>query len=118
MVYGNGNGAQWQWAIGVSFTVNSQAIETITVDDRDVAPGNAAFDNSGADHCDQVAPPSTNSDLIPVGARIENEYEVTLTDGDNEFRLVAISNGMKIIGYTFDGPWPPADVQLTVVPNS
>lgn len=117
-VYGNGTGAHWQWAIGVQFSVNPAVVETVVVNDGDAPPGDVALDDDSWASSSQVVGASSNTSLFPVGARIENEYEVTLTDGNTEYRLVAISDGTTIFGYTFDGAWPPPDAVLTVVPDS
>lgn len=84
-----------------------------------------------------------NTDEITIGGtthaagtlQLENEYEVVLSGSDgNEYVLVAISavtvnpdhigdwdygSGPEhgVIGFTFQGPWPPEGVELTFVEN-
>lgn len=50
----------------------------------------------------------------PAGTKVENEFVIVLSGG---YRFVAISatppgETMRIIGYTFDGAWPPANTWL------
>lgn len=62
------------------------------------------------------------------GQRIEDEYELNVRDQQgNVFRMVAVSvdsdpgnpySGSVVIGYTFDGEWPPEDARLTIIRGS
>lgn len=64
----------------------------------------------------------------PAGLRIEDEYELNVSDRfGNTYRMVAVSvasdpynpyAGSTVIGYTFDGDWPPEDSRLTILRGS
>ncbi|AOZ69716.1 hypothetical protein LPB142_10630 [Rhodobacter xanthinilyticus] len=62
--------------------------------------------------------------LAADGNVIQDEYEVTLTDGTNTYRFVGISlspdGGVSssLIGFAWDGPAPPVGVPLTYVSGS
>ena len=65
-----------------------------------------------------AAPVTIGPTTHAAGSRIENEYEIDLTDGVTVFRFVAVSINNQIIGFTFEGGQPPAGVTLSYVPSS
>ncbi|ARO15863.1 hemolysin-type calcium-binding region (plasmid) [Ketogulonicigenium robustum] len=85
---------------------------------------------------ENVDPITINGTVHPPGTlQLENEYEVQLMGDDGEsYRLVAISavrvnpnhqgdwdyltsDEYGVIGFTFQGPWPPEGTVLTFVEN-
>ncbi|SEN58081.1 Hint domain-containing protein [Paracoccus alcaliphilus] len=116
-VTANGTGQQWNedW-VTKTFTLDYDAdgLSTITVNDTD-AEDDTLNDYEG-ETTGQAVTASTDSAL--VGANVENEYEFSFEDAEgNVFRLVALSDGTYIFGYTFDGAWPPSGTELTVIPG-
>ena len=64
---------------------------------------------------------------FPAGTKLVDEYEISLTDGTQTYRLVAIGVRIytapypcsdQVIGYTFEGAMPPAGVTLSYVAGS
>ena len=54
-----------------------------------------------------------------AGSKLEDEYEISVTDGSTTYRMVAVSVASgNIIGYTFEGDWPPSGTTLTPVDNT
>lgn len=118
-VSSNGTGASWEWAQGVKFTLDTSSLTQVTINDTEEGAAGSTFDDSSTGSSNQIVTSTSNSSVAAEGLHLEDEYEVTLaaTDG-TEYRLVAVSDGTNIIGYTFDGAWPPAGTELQVVPNS
>jgi hypothetical protein len=130
---GGGGGEGWS-AGGHVFTYDASAIVTAGIVDTepDVAgdgrafgddPGNPEWTNSGWTPHSQTleAGMTVDGTDYPAGQGIENEYELNVTYDGVTYRLVAV--GMSdpvtldyvVIGYTFDGAWPPEGATLTSV---
>ena len=105
------DGSAWKDAQG-SFTYSRDALMQVNVHDAD-DQNQTLNDYSNGEKTqtliDAVGP-------FPAGTPIENEFEISLKlkNGvdDKEYRLVALSSDGKIVGYTFDGEWPPTGTRL------
>lgn len=120
------NGQQWGWYFNPTLTVDSGATPIhVEVSDSDASPGNLGDDSTGQL---LTTGATIGGTTYPAGTQLQDEYEVTLTDGHgNNYRFVAISTRTyfdpytyadQIIGYTWEGPAPPAGATLSYVPNS
>lgn len=129
--YGSGSGFDWGT---YHFDYASADTLTITVNDADdvlqddpSAPwwSGGSFPPHSQVIGDAVTVDGTTYD---TGLRIEDEYEIDVRDQDGTiYRMVAISvdsdpsnpySGNTVIGYTFDGDWPPEDAKLTIIRGS
>ena len=71
---------------------------------------------------------TVGGETYDAGLRIEDEYELNVRDQSGTiYRLVAVSvdsdpsnpySNNEVIGFTFDGAWPPEDAKLTIIRGS
>ena len=121
-------GQQWDWNSGANPTLTIAPGATpigVQIDDGDGAPGTLEDDSTG-----QVLANDTTigGTTYPAGTALEDEYEITLTDGmGNDYRFVAISTrhyldpftyADQFLGYTWEGAAPPAGTTLSYIPGS
>lgn len=110
------DGSNWQFATG-SFIYSRADATVLKIDDSD-AQGETLNDYGSGETTQKLAEAAAG---LPAGTVIEDEFEITLTamvDGSaQEYRLVALSDGGSVLGYTFDGEWPPEGVELSSVWN-
>ncbi|MGD9862650.1 MAG: Hint domain-containing protein [Pseudodonghicola sp.] len=129
--YGSGSGFDWG-----TYHFDYTAADTlaVTVNDADDVlqddPGNPWWSGGSFPPHAQVIGDAVTVDgsIYAAGLRIEDEYELNVRDLDgNIYRMVAISvdsdpsnpySGSTVIGYTFDGAWPPAEAKLTIIRGS
>lgn len=119
----DGQGDSWEAANPPSFSFAPGSLAVLQINDED-----GTFDDDDPHYQLLVAGASLNGEDWPVGHKVENEYMITVTDGVNEYQMVAVSinpvgsQADPIVGFTFDtsgdGSWPPAGVQLSYVPGS
>lgn len=119
------SGAQWGWYSSPTLTVNTGATPTqVEISDTDGSSGTLDDDSEG-----QVLTQDTviGGVTYAAGSMLQDEYEVSLTDGTNTYRLVAISARTysdpytyndQIIGFSWEGDAPPEGVTLTYVASS
>ncbi|TNE94556.1 Hint domain-containing protein [Thioclava sp. L04-15] len=119
------SGAQWGWYSSPTLTVNTGAAPTqVEISDTDGSSGTLDDDSEG-----QVLTQDTviGGVTYAAGSMLQDEYEVSLTDGTNTYRLVAISvrtysdpytYNDQIIGFSWEGDAPPEGVTLTYVASS
>jgi len=129
--YGSGSG--WDWGT-YKFSYSSDDLVTVGVNDDDDTlqddPSNPEWSGGDFTAHSQVISDSVTVDgtTYSSGLRIEDEYELWVTDPDGtKYRLVAVSvdsdpsnpySGSTVIGYTFDGDWPPEGTKLTILRGS
>ncbi|WP_417677273.1 Hint domain-containing protein [Pseudodonghicola sp.] len=129
--YGSGSG--WDWG-SYKFTYSNSDLVTVGVNDADDRlqddPANPWWSGGHFPPHSQVISDSVTVDgtTYSSGLRIEDEYELWAVDqSGNKYRLVAVSvdsdpnnpySGSTVIGYTFDGAWPPEDTRLTILRGS
>lgn len=104
------SGSGWQW---VSYSAQYSADDVVRVGVRAFNEQLADDDDSG-----QQVETTTDSNLISRNDPITNEYELDVVIDSETYRLVAISSGNTVIGFTFDGAWPPPDTSFASVPGS
>lgn len=122
-------GEQWEWnaASGttptLSLAADAQAAH-VTISDTDGSPDSFSDDSDGQT---LTEPLTINGTTWPAGSTLQDEYEISLTDGLVTYRMVAVSVRVwsdpwtyndTIIGYTWEGPAPPAGVTLSYVTGS
>lgn len=128
-----GSGAGWNWGT-YKFSYRSDDLLTVGVNDEDNRlqddPANPYWSGGNFPAHNQVISDSVRIDgtTYPSGLRIEDEYELWVRDQDGtKYRLVAVSvdsdpdnpySGSTVIGYTFDGDWPPEETKLTILRGS
>ncbi|MFT4150498.1 MAG: Hint domain-containing protein [Paracoccaceae bacterium] len=126
----DGGGWGWQW-VPFTFTYTTENLTTISVTDDDALfqddPMNPEWSGGTWPAHSQVF---SNSMVIggssySAGTQIENEYELNVQDEDgNIYRLVAVSAypdtfaAHTIVGFTFEGAWPPEGAVLTSIPGT
>ena len=130
-----GDGQGWQYGNYV-FSYDAETLTTLQISDADGVmqddPANPEW-GSGNSHTahSQVlgAPVTVGGTVYEAGRRVEDEYELNVTDEDGVvYRLVAVSvqadpsnpySSHVVIGFTFDqGVWPPPGAVLTSVAGS
>lgn len=133
---GGGGGEGWQYG-SYTFSYSSAAIVPVDVLDTEPDPegdGKSLSDDPGnpewtggnwVRHSQTLETPLTiNGTTYPAGHVIEDEYELNVVADGVTYRLVAIaiSNpatlSFQVVGYTFDGAWPPEGAVLTSVIGS
>lgn len=123
-------GQQWDWQASggtqPTLSLDPGAEPThVTIADTDGSPTSFADDSDGQ----ALSEPLTiNGTTWPAGSTLQDEYEITLTDGSGNFyRFVAVSVRVwsdpytyndTIIGYTWEDGAPPAGVTLSYVTGS
>jgi hypothetical protein len=119
------SGVQWNWYATPTVTLNNAAVpQTVGVSDTDASPNTFGDHWPGTMQQFLSAPLTINGTTYPAGTLIEDEYEITLTDGlGGQFRLVVVAvvdsfNVESMVGFTFEGPPPLQGTQLTYVPGS
>lgn len=123
---GSGSG----WGNGsYTFSVPGGSTVTATVNDADGVlqddPTHPEWSGGTWAAHSQVleAPLTINGKTWAKGTTIDDEYEFDATGSDGiTYRIVALSvlqnNALQVVGYTFEGKWPPPDVTLTSVQGS
>lgn len=136
MIGYNVTGEQWSWGWGSTptLTIGSGATpQTVGIDDNDSNPYGFSDENSDSGSYDLTSQALTsdltiNGNTYQSGILLQNEYEADFVDSSgNTYTLVAVTasiptNGgtdysggynSEFIGFTWDGPTPPAGETLT-----
>lgn len=129
----NGRGSGFDWRT-YRFEYEAEDTVSVTVNDADNMlqdDSNAPWWSGGAypPHSQVIGEDvALGGKTYAAGLRVEDEYELTVADRfGNTYRMVAVSvandphnpyAGSTVVGYTFDGDWPPEDSRLTIIRGS
>lgn len=128
--YHSANGDTWNNNGPWSFTIDREsAVEVEVADDDDILQDDAPYgaDGKWSVHSQLFsdAQPEASPFADWAGENIQNEYEITVqaeVDGVvTTYTMVAISagdNDSNVVGFTFEGAWPPSGTSLTYVVNT
>lgn len=115
----DGQGDSWNEGTPPSFQYDNDARTTV-----EFLADTHLFSDDPAKRQELTTDTTLNGVTWPRGHTIENEYEIRVSDGVREYQMVAISvnapgeRSDTIVGFTFEGAWPPANAVLTYVPDS